>query len=188
MIGQEQDDLVIRFRSPLTGYNGIKPQFLFPDFFTSSAPTDSVVIYDGLAIDLVDARSRPVHSIEVVPGVAFYAWLQNLVNTNEASLSQIVSGGIHNWFYRLLFYTVVFLPVGILLGLRSVRNWPKNSRLILFIYCLLVVPFLLEMVLVARSGQSVRPLNIVTSVVVLALIAWVAVPAVRRFSGFLRNV
>lgn len=187
MIGQEKKDLIFRFRSPLTGDNGVTPQFLFPDFFPSSNPSDFVVIYDGLAIKLVEAHSSRVPSIELVPGVAFYVWLQDLFTTQQGALSQIIAGEFYNWSYRLLFYSVVFLPLGILLALPAISTWPIKHRQILIVCCLLVVPCLLELVLVARSGQNVRMLNIVTNGVVIAVITWIVVPAVGQFFGLLRR-
>jgi glycopeptide antibiotics resistance protein len=188
MFGQEHEDLIIRFRSPLTGDNGITPQFLFPDFFDESTPIDFVVIYDGLQIDLVDARSSKVRSIELVPGIAFYAWYQDLITTKEASLSQIVSGEFYDWLYRLLFYMVVLLPVGILLALPPGGTWSKKEHLILVLCCLIFVPFLLELALVIRSGQEIRPLNIGISVIFIAVIAWIAPPLVVLIRGLLRKV
>ncbi|MFL7837650.1 MAG: VanZ family protein [Candidatus Promineifilaceae bacterium] len=174
-IGQEQDGLVMRVRTPLMGDNGLKPEFFFPDFFTSSGPTDFVLIYNGMAVELIDSQSQTVQSIEVVPGVVFYTWLRELVNTNEELTSRVTFGGINNWFYRLLFYTVVFVPVGILLALTSQRAWSKYTKILIGFSCLLLVPLLFELFLVAGGGFQLRPLNVLTGMVVIAVTGWLIV-------------
>jgi hypothetical protein len=123
-----------------------------------------------------------------VPGIAFYAWYQDLTTTAEASLTQIASGEIYNWLYRLLFYTVVLLPVGILLALSSRGDWSNKQQLILVFCCLIFVPFLLEQALVIRSGLGIRPLNIGISAIVIAVIAWIVTPFVVLIIGLLRKV
>jgi glycopeptide antibiotics resistance protein len=187
-IGQESDDLVIRFRSPLTGKNGATPQFLFPDFFNSSRPIDFAVVYDGLAIDLVDGHSSRTRSIELVPGVAFYVLLKNLFTPYEVSYSQITVREFYNQFYRLLFYSLVFFPVSMLLALRSVKAWPKNSRITMNFCSLFLVPLLVELTLVANSGFHVRPLNILIGIIVIAVISWVIMPVIYQLFSFVGNI
>jgi glycopeptide antibiotics resistance protein len=186
-IGQASDGLVIRFRSPLSGDNGSTPQFLFPDFFNNTGTIDFAITYDGLAIDLTDDRLPGVRSIEVVPGVAFYVWLKNLVTPYEASYSQITAGEFYNLCYRLLFYFVVFSPVGILLALRSLNAWPKSLRIMLKLYSLFLVPFLVEFILVANNEFRIRPRNILTGAFVIAVISWIMMPVIYRFVRYIRG-
>jgi glycopeptide antibiotics resistance protein len=186
-IGQESDGLVIRFRSPLSGDNGATPQFLFPDFFNSTEAIDFAVTYDGLAIDLIDNRSPGKRSIEVVPGIAFYVWLKNLVTPYEVPYSQITVGEFFNLCLRLLFYFVVFLPVGVMMALRSLNAWPKNYRLFLKFCSLILVPFLVELILVTNNGFHLRPQNILTGAIVIAVISWIIMPVIFRFVSYIRG-
>lgn len=185
MVGQEGNDLIVRFRNFFTGENGTSPQLLFPEFFSTSDPIDLAVTFDGLAVELLDSQSETTHSVELVPGIAFYIrYIDSIVKLNT-SFSQVSAGTRTDWTYRLLFYICVLLPVGILLSLPALKEWSQRSRLILIFCGLLIVPFLLELALVVRSGKDLRPVNVVTSVLVIALFTWVLFPLVFRVISLL---
>lgn len=184
-LGQEGNDLVIRFRSFLTGENGTSPQIVFPGFFTNSDPVEFVVTYDGLAIELIDSRSETAKSVEMVPGIAFYYRYIDLVFNQNTSFSQVQAGTISNWIYRLLYYICVLLPVGILLSLPMLKAWSQSYRLILILCSLLGIPLLLELGQIACSGLGLRPTNVVTSVLVIVIMAWVLMPLARRLISLL---
>lgn len=185
MFGQEGNDLVVRFRNFFTGENGTSPQLLFPEFFLTTDPIDLAVTYDGLAVELLDSQSETTHSVELVPGIAFYIrYIDSIVNLNT-TFSQMSAGTKTDWTYRLLYYICVLLPVGILLSLPALKEWPLRFRLILIFCGLLIVPFLLELALVVRSGEGLRPANVVTSMLVIAVVTWVLFPLVFRVISLL---
>lgn len=179
-IGQDASDLILRYRSPLTGENGTEPAILFLDFFTSSAPVDFIVSFDGLVVELIDSRSETAQIVEIVPGVAFFYMLLYPIVPQNLLAGQVPAGAVYNWAYRLLYYVVVLLPVGILISPLVVRHWTWRERIILFACSLFVVPLLLEWALVVRSGHGLRLTNIVTSVLVIGIVAWVIMPLGQR--------
>jgi glycopeptide antibiotics resistance protein len=186
--GQEGKDLVVRYRSILTGRNGTQPQIVFPDFFVNSEPIDLLITFNGLTMDLINSRLENNQSIELVPGVAFYYGFMHIFLGDEFSDDQAPAVAINDWTYRLLFYSFVLLPFGIFLSLRSITTWPWKYRLILVILSLLVVPVLLEIAFVYGRGLGLRTLNIGVSVLVIVLIAWVFIPIIRWFLGRLETV
>lgn len=184
-LGQEGNDLVMRFRSFLTGENGTSPQIVFPGFFTNSDPVEFVVTFDGLAIELIDSRSETAKSVEMVPGIAFYYSYIDLILNPNISFGQVSAGTISNWIYRLLYYICVLLPVGILLSLPALKAWSQSYRIILILCSLLGIPLLLELGQIACSGLGLRPTNVVTSVLVIVIVAWVLMPLARRLISLL---
>jgi len=176
-LGQEENDLVLRYRSRLTGENGIRPQFSFPAFFTSSDSTNFVVTVDCLNILLFDARSDTVRSLRLVPGVAFYYKYLHPIFGGESALGQVRVTPFSNWAYGLLFYAVVLLPIAMIMALPSVQTWPGRRRLMLLLVGLLVIPILLEFALALGCSHSPRLLDIFTSI----FVEFVVFAALRPF-------
>ena len=162
-LGQAQDALAIRFRSPFTAANGVSPEILFPGFFTALEEKDFVVIFDGLALSLVDGRSRETASVELVPGTVFYEEIHPTLpwywRLNVASFD--------DWKYRLLFYTSMFVPLGLFIALPVIGAWPWSRYLLFLAFCLVVIPVLLEQWFVSSSGAELRPLNVLMAALVL---------------------
>ncbi len=186
-VGQQDTDLILRYRSSLTGENGTEPEILFSDFFTDLAPVDLMISFDGLSVELIDSRSETVQTVEIVPGAAFYYMLLHPIVPQNPLAGQVPAETVYNWAYRVLFYTAVLLPVGFLLSPLALRTWTWRNRLVLIAGSLLAIPFMLEWALVVRSGQGLRPINVVTSVLVIGVVAWVFIPLSWQLFGKLKR-
>ncbi|MFL7869819.1 MAG: VanZ family protein [Anaerolineales bacterium] len=179
-LGQEGSDLIIRLRTPLTGENGTRPEIVFQDFFTGPDFKDFLITYNGLTVTLYDAQSDSERSVMMVPGVAFFFFFLNpLLGEAQASLWAPVTP-LSARIYDLIYYTLVLVPAGIFVSLRSAKAWPRAYRFILIFFSLLVLPVLLELVLVSQSGQALRPLYVIFSMAAIMLIAWLIIPVIRR--------
>ena len=99
------------------------------------------------------------------------------------TFSQITADTRSNWALHLLYYLVVFLPLGALLALPALRTWEQKYRLIFVLSLLLAVPLLLELALVLPSGQGIRPLNAVAGMLAALLTAAILNPIVGRVFG-----
>jgi glycopeptide antibiotics resistance protein len=178
-LGQDGRDLTFRFRSFLTGENGTTPQFNFANVFTGTDPQAIVITYDGLNIELIDSQSELSITAELLPGIAFFFLYMSPVLNMNPGFSQITANARTSWAFHLLFYLIVFLPLGILLTLPVLQSWDRTRRFVLLLGCLVVVPLLLELVLVLPSGSSVRPLYVAAGAAVIGISTFVLVPASR---------
>ena len=181
-VGQDGNDLVVRLRSPSAGGNGSAPEIWFPDFFSSSEVIHFVVTFDGLAIRLFDSRSRDVQIVDLLPGVAFHRAIK-LISSNYWN---VTAGSASIWGYSFLFYLILFFPAGYLVAHPAIRNWSQQYRILLYAGSLLIVPLLLEVALVIQSRQGPRPMNIAAGFIVVALVAWVLMPAIGQLLRFWR--
>jgi glycopeptide antibiotics resistance protein len=180
--GQEGGDLVMRYRSLLTGENGTTPQILFTNFFDDLDPVEFIVSFDGLDIELIDLRSRTVQSVELVPGVAFFYTFVHPIFSASPSLGQVTAGTFSNWVFRLFYYTAVFLPLGMLIALPRLKNWDRKFRTVLVLGSLLVVPILMELMLVMPSGHGPRLLNVATGILICLTVTGLCMLVVHRLS------
>jgi hypothetical protein len=166
-VGQDKDDLVLRLNTPAAGENGAALEMRFSEQFRNTAPTRMVITFDGLSARLYSPATTEPQTIEIIPGPAFYRYLNPYLPHNW----QIDSNPLAAWFYRLLFYFLWLLPVGLLLGSAWRQTWPMPAKGFMTAWVLLIVPFLLEFGLVYRSAQPVRGLNMLAASVCLASIA-----------------
>lgn len=166
-VGQDKDDLVLRLNTPVAGENGDALEMHFPEQFRDTSPMRMVITFDGLSARLYSPTTTEPQTIEVIPGPAFYRYLNSYLPHNW----QIDSDPFAAWFYRLLFYFLWLLPAGLLLASAWRQNWRMPAKGFVTLWMLLIVPLLLELGLVYRSAQPVRGLNMLAASVCLASIA-----------------
>ncbi len=181
-LGQAGRDLVLRYRSFQTGENGTSPQFNFPTVFNETDPLAIVITYDGLTIKMINSQSEQITSFELLPGIAFfYRYINPILNMNP-EFSQITAGKYISWVFHLLYYVIIFLPLGTLLAFSALQSWGKMRSITLLIGTLIIIPLLLELALVLPGGHSARPFNIAAGSVIIASVAFLIVPALRLIS------
>jgi glycopeptide antibiotics resistance protein len=114
-LGQSGADLIVRLRTPLTGENGVNPEFAFPDVFADSNPHQLILTYDPPMLRLyVDDIKRSYH-VSLSPGFGLYQFLFP-INGWRVRLDAINVAGV----CEMLFYGVVFIPVGLFVALMSI--------------------------------------------------------------------
>jgi hypothetical protein len=163
-IGQDQGDLVLRLNTPVAGENGDALEMHFPEQFRDTSPTRMVITFDGLSARLYSSAGTQPQTIEIIPGPAFYRYLNPYLPRNW----QIDSSPRATWFYRLLFYFLLLLPAGLLLGATWRQAWPASAKGFVLAWTLLIIPLLLEWGLVYRSGHPLRMLNVLLAGACLA--------------------
>jgi len=174
MLGQEGQDLIVRVRMPLTGVNGARPELKIPDIFTDDQTQTLIVTYDSLALTVYVDETEEAHQLDIVPGVAFFfsifgPFAQTLtVNTLFARI------------YMILFYLLVYIPIGITLALIVVQYRSKTQRILLLVFGILLPTLLLELIFSARTGFELRPVNILLSAAIIALTFQLLAPAARK--------
>jgi glycopeptide antibiotics resistance protein len=151
---QDGTNLVFWFRNDLS-VNQFRLAWSIPDVFTVDQTRDILFSYNGSNLSLcIDGRMKP-HSYNLGPGTALVHWF------GRARADELDG-------YNYVYYLLVFLPAGAILGI-AVRNsnW-RNFKMAFPIALGLVLPaILLEQILVSVSS---RPISVHTIALSLCLI------------------
>ncbi len=157
---QRDANLVFWFRNSLSVRRDQLPLNI-PEVFTQQRPRDILVSYDGSNLVVYIDGKRDPRRYEFTPGVPL-AQIVRHIKVNE------LEG------YTYIYYALVFIPAGVLLGLTTRRTkWGVQEALSLAIA--LVLPcIILEMTLVRVSGRAFSFANIVLSALfAIAGFAWI---------------
>jgi VanZ family protein len=157
---QRDANLVFWFRNSLSVRRDQLPLNI-PEVFTQQRPRDILVSYDGSnLVAYIDGKRDP-RRYEFTPGVPL-AQIVRHIKVNE------LEG------YTYIYYALVFIPAGVLLGLTTRRTrWGVQEAVSLAIA--LVLPcIILEMTLVRVSGRAFSLANIALSALfAIAGFAWI---------------
>jgi len=142
-LGQSEHNMVFRLRTPLTGENGSRPEFVVPDVFSTNATRHLVVTYDGLDLVAYVDGVRSSHAMRLGLGAAAFAPLFN--QRPDASYA-----------YSVLYHAFVFVPAGMLIARlgHAVRRPQPSLQVPTLAAGVLVCSFLFESILVAASGRG----------------------------------
>lgn len=174
-IGQEQDHLTMFLRTPITGESALHiPELFVPGVFADARPHQVIVTYDRGTIQFYIDGIRQPHAQIITPEYAFFgyllppqiaSWMQHkLLNPDERYVL----------LYKLLYESLLFLPLGLLLAL-AMKRLPSrlDARMRAgLLLCGMVVPsILLEAERVLTGEQAIQLSNLVISLM-LTVCAW----------------
>jgi VanZ family protein len=147
-LGQQETDLVVRVRTPLTGDNGANPQLIVPAFFPTEEPKNLIVTYNGSVLRLYVDRVSNFYEFEFTPLAALFSYYFNLQSS-------------HLRIYKILYYVTIFMPLGILLAL-IIDRMDRLSYLqtIGIVSGILLLSLMLEGLLLSISGKHLSFNNI----------------------------
>jgi hypothetical protein len=167
---QRGSSLVFWFRNPLSA----RQDLLFlniPDVFALNQRRDILVLYDGSNLSVYIDGKREPRTYELTPGAPL-AQLIRHIKTNE------LEG------YSYIYYALVFVPGGILLGVAVRRLTAWGVQEALSVGTVLVLPSItLEIILDRVSGRPFSFGNVLLSLL-LALAAAMWIDADRRRAKF----
>ena len=160
-LGQEGVDLAIRLRTPFTGENGRVPELRVPNVFEDSTPHHLIVVYDGSKLRIYVDDLENSYDFRFAPEVIFFRHFlpvsEWLIHLNTTVM----------WFYTLFYYTLIFVPLGVLLGL-IIPLKPKSILKTLLTCLGIIFPALiLESGVANISRNAVRPENILLSIILV---------------------
>jgi VanZ family protein len=150
-LGQEENDLVFRLRTPITGRNGMNPEFVVPNFFSDRQFHRLLIAYDGANLAFYRDRPTPFSEIRLTPDFILFRYL--LLNFEESVLRLDAPNAI---VYCIFYYSVVFIPLGSLaaiIGYLLSRDRPWIARL-LIVFGTILPGFLLELLLSRIRGTA----------------------------------
>jgi hypothetical protein len=139
-LGQQDEDLVVRLRTPLSGINGVNPELRIPGVFSDTAEQQLAVVYDGSDLRVYVNGELRSERVRFGPGTAAFG---SILPRRPRLLPA----------YEIFFYGIVFCPAGVLLALAREASERRSLRL-LSVAFLIAAPALYEGMLVAVSGKS----------------------------------
>lgn len=151
-IGQNDSDLIIRMRTPLTGLNGSNPEFKINDVFVNSENQKMVITYDGSVLRTYINSPGNQHSFELSPGAVAASYFTDI---SPANLQ----------LYKMLYYFCLFSPLGLYLTKQNkLKRSYSNHNVMRLCFKIVIPALILEFILVCTSGKSFLLVNIIIAI------------------------
>ena len=148
-LGQDENNLIFRLRTPLTGENGY-PECIVEDIFSTTDPKNLIISYNGSVLHVYVDGVNNSHTFELSPGAVAYSHLFPIKIS-------FLRG------YKIIWYAIIFIPLGILISIKNKR--PKRPITPIGVSWMLFPAFILETILVIVSGRDFMLRNIFISMV-----------------------
>jgi hypothetical protein len=161
MLGQQKTDLVLRLRTPVTGNNGDHPELIIPDVFKDTTSHHLIITYDGFALKVYIDRFQRSYTFELMPKVTVFRYLRPVdqwhIRLNAPNIR----------VYKLLYYGLIFIPLGFLLALITIIS-RKGFVPYISLFCggVFLPALILEGSLAGVSGRTMRLENVLLSVAI----------------------
>ena len=176
-IGQQDFDLVVRLRTPLSGNNGTNPAWKIDDLFLQPGPHDLILTYDDpvLRIHIDSPRQSGAANVPAdFGGLARYL----------ARAMTLPFDGLLSELYRAAFYLISFAPLALVLGVAAVNVHDRGLRGNIAIAIGWVTPALaMQFVLVIICRRAFRTDNLLLGLAATALVAFPAAHWLRRLDN-----
>lgn len=174
-LGQDGSDLIVRLRTPFTGSNGRQPEILIPDIFADTNVHHIIVTYDSTTLNIYIDGVAQRYTFKLTPDFMLFQLLA------PAPIATIYPGQHFIVIYQLLYYGVIFIPLGYLLA-RIIARLHQRFPLQVASTCagVIVSVLLLEISLALAAGRGVQPGNIMLSSGICLLATLPALPALRH--------
>ena len=148
-IAQSERDLSIRIRTPLMGLNGKNPEIRVNDFFKDREFQQIAISYDSLKLKIYFDEPSKVKSLYFGSEAALFWSVFSILS------SKVYLNIDNNNFYFVLYYGVMFVPLGIFLGaIIYILNPLFSDRLKLVLLGIGIPPFLVETIIVSSENRD----------------------------------
>lgn len=146
-LGQKGSDLVFRLRTPITGKNATNYQLAVPNVFGDTKNHQILLTYKGSILTIyIDGVKQP-YSLKLVPEVMIFQLLP--FDANSINLG----------IYKILYYGLIFIPLGFFLALICARARGKFIFYVLLLCGGILVPSLILEVMLANGTQRAMRLD-----------------------------
>lgn len=147
-IAQWHKDLSIRMRTPLTGGNGTKPEIRINNFFTDTNFHQIAISYNGTRFKIYVDEVAKAESLYLGSEAALFWSIFSII------AEKMYLKPANNSFYIILYYGLIFTPLGFLWGV--IYNF-LHTRLLGFITFLIggliVPPLIIETIIATNSDR-----------------------------------
>lgn len=141
-LGQQDSDLNLRLRTPI---NGINAQYL------------NTSVYNALT------DTEPHKIVVTYANSGFHVYIDNLQNRHDINLLEILPKAD-----RILYYGLIFVPLGVLLAVVVTLARKRLIRHALFYAGILLPALIVELMLATSSSSSFRISNILLGILITA--------------------
>ncbi len=160
---QQGTDLIILLRTVLTGESDKRPEWVLPDFFEDTNPHHIVLTFDGQSLNLYRDSSAESWQIPYSADIIYYRYLHPIPRWR-------VQVGPSLWAYRLLFYLLTAVPLGLFLGMFATLWSRRWLRAVLIVVGVIWVGLVLETALIL-PGADLRWERVLLGMGVTAVVA-----------------
>lgn len=142
-IGQEDSNLVFRLRTPLLGDNGNNFEFLLPNFFQDTKDHRLAISYNNSSLKIYTEKSDRFYYWQLMPEAAVF----EKIFPSHINYKDMVG-------YKILYYFLVFVPLGLLIGL--FRLYLRGQQFLFSLFFGIAIVFLagLLQIWLAFGSQS----------------------------------
>ena len=168
-LGQVGSSLNFLLRTPLTGEHGVQPILEVPNIFVDSNIHQLIITYDGSVLRIYKDRLNHSYSLELTPGSALFWQLLYLPHLPLIGGWTIHPNVLSNKLYKILYYGLIFIPLGFILGLiaKLSKLGSNHNRLLIFVV-LLSSCGILELILIAVSSKFLSIENLLLSLIIMS--------------------
>lgn len=177
-VAQDEADLVLRFRTPLTGFDGSDPEIVVPGIFSDTDLHDIVVRYDGSIVRVGVDSATADDSIEFAPEAVL------LFGSFPNEVPQVRSTVVRATMFDLLTRMIIFLPVAAAIAWSWRRRPDERRRAIgALVAAVVLLPAALEIVLTATIDPYRFRFGLVALGSVVLVVGFVAIARPYRRSA-----
>lgn len=151
-LGQKGSDLVFRVRTPITGKNATSYQLNVPDVFGDTNNHQLLLTYKGSILQIyIDGVKQP-YALKLIPEVMTFQLLPFDANSIKLEI------------YKILYYGLIFIPLGLFLALIRAKTRGKVIFYALLLCGGILAPALiLEVMLATGTQRAIRLENLLFS-------------------------
>lgn len=162
-LAQEKSDLVFRLRTPLTGDNASEPELIVPNVFKNTDFHQILITFNRQDINFYIDKSEPEYTFAFEPEITFLSYYPLVIPNWQINLNNF-----NKLLYRLIFYGIIFIPLGILGGIILTLFPRKLSSQILLIGSICGLPALsIEQLYANVTAQPIRSFNLLLGIAIL---------------------
>jgi VanZ family protein len=164
-LGQNGANLDFRLRTPIAGVDGCYPEVVVPDVFADKNFHHLIVTYDGSTLRFYIDRLERFYQIEMNPSITVFRYILFLVDDWSICITPF-----YLTCYKILYYGILFSPLGFFLGRLAIILQGKLIFHILLIGGGIVVPnLILEGILANVARREIRLDNLLLSITITTI-------------------
>ncbi len=114
-VGQSGDDLSIRVRTPLTGDNGVVPQFYVPNLLEYLVPQRFAVVFQGNRLAVYSDGGQRVHQLDLSPRTMLFRYISP-VKGGDYGGWEIGPSSFQATAFSLYYNIIMLAPLAILVA------------------------------------------------------------------------
>lgn len=153
-LGQDNQDLIFRLRTPLTGDNGVVPELRVSDILIDNEPHSVIVSYEGSRISLYFDSVDNSHLLNLNPRVLSFSRL----NTAQLAYDLLK--------YKGIYYAMICVPLGVFIALLTYGVMKNLSIYSIIIFLsIILLAMIIELISDAIDHAGFMAENVIISII-----------------------